>query len=125
MVRRAHRPVSGESHRGHHYTADDPGQAAWVHNVLTDSFLTAYRVYGRDELSEGDADRFVAEQTAVARLLDSDPLPETAAALEHWIVNHPDVGVSPGMEAALDFLRSPPLLPTHFLRPTGFTAGTS
>jgi uncharacterized protein (DUF2236 family) len=109
MVRRAHRPVRGESHRGRHYTADDPGQAAWVHNVLTDSFLAAYRVYGRDELSEADADRFVAEQTAVGRLLDSDPLPDTAAALEDWIVNHPDVGVSPGMDAALDFLQSPPL----------------
>ncbi len=109
MVRRAHRPVSGESHRGRPYTADDPGQAAWVHNVLTDSFLAAYRVYGRDDLSERDADRFVAEQTAVGRLLDSDPLPGTAAALEDWIVNHPDVGMSPGMDAALGFLQSPPL----------------
>ena len=109
MVRRAHRPVRGESHRLKGYSADDPGQAAWVHNVLTYSFLSAYQVFGRDSLDEREADRFVAEQTAVGRLLDANPLPRTADVLTDWVVEHPDLGLSPGMETAVDFLRSPPL----------------
>lgn len=109
IVRRAHRPVQGESHRLKGYSADDPAHAAWVHNVLTYSFLDAYQHFGRDKMDERDADRFVAEQTAVGRLLDAHPLPRTADALTDWVVGHPDVGISPGMETAVDFLRSPPL----------------
>jgi uncharacterized protein (DUF2236 family) len=109
IVRKAHRPVRGESHRGRPYAADNPEHAAWVHNVLTDSFLEAYRWYGRDRLTRAEADRFVAEQTKVGRLLDADPMPATAAELAEWVVDHPDIGVSPGMLGAVDFLRRPPL----------------
>lgn len=109
MVRRAHRPVRGESHRLRSYAADDPGHAAWVHNVLTESFLTAYQYFGKKPLDATDADRFVAEQTVVGALLDSHPLPRTADALSRWVYEHPDIGVSPGMVNAIDFLRRPPL----------------
>ena len=43
IVRKAHRPVVGLSHRGLPYDAADPALAAWVHNSMTDSFLTAFR----------------------------------------------------------------------------------
>ncbi len=109
IVRRAHRPVRGESHRLRAYAADDPGHAAWVHNALTDSFLAAHQRYGKDKLDERNADRFVAEQTAVGRLLDANPLPRTADVLSDWVENHPDIGVSPGMVNAVDFVRKPPL----------------
>lgn len=109
IVRRAHRPVQGDSHRDRPYSANHPAHAAWVHNVLTDSFLVAYRVYGKTALTQDEADKFVAEQTEVGRLLDAAPLPETERDLADWVVNHPDVGRSPGMHAAIDFLRSPPL----------------
>jgi len=109
MVRKAHQRVQGASHRGVAYTADTPQFAAWVHNALTDSFLTAYRVYGPKPLSPADADRFVAEQTRVGRLLDASPLPDTAGGLESWLNDHPSLEQSPGMDSALRFLRSPPL----------------
>ncbi len=109
IVRRAHRPVEGQSHRMKPYAADKPEHAAWVHNVLTDSFLVAYRQFGKEHLAEADADRFVVEQMKVGRLLDSSPMPRTARALSAWIADHPDVGVSPGMVNAVDFLRRPPL----------------
>lgn len=109
IVRRAHRPVVGESHRMRPYAADKPEHAAWVHNVLTESFLVSYQHFGKEELSPADADRFVAEQVKVGRLLDANPLPRTASELSAWIVGHPDVGVSPGMVNAVDFLRRPPL----------------
>ncbi len=109
MVRRAHRPVRGTSHRDIPYEAADPGMAAWVHNALTDSFLRAYQAYGPRPLSPEEADRFVLEQTEVGRLLDADPLPGTAEELAHWIDLHPALAASPGMIETLRFLSDPPL----------------
>jgi Bacterial Ig domain/ER-bound oxygenase mpaB/B'/Rubber oxygenase, catalytic domain len=43
---RTHYMKAGHSGRGLPYNASDPALSAWVHNTLTDSFLTAYRVYG-------------------------------------------------------------------------------
>ena len=116
VVRRAHVPVHGTSHRGRSYTADQPDLAAWVHNALTDSFLTSNKVYGARKLSAADADRFVVEQATLGAMLDSEPLPLTAAGLTKWIEEHPDISPSPGMHDAVDFLRSPPL-PPHILVP--------
>ena len=108
-VRRAHVVVRGRSHRDRPYTAGTPKFAAWVHNALTDSFLAAFQEFGPAPLSDEDADRFVLEQTAVGRLLDADPLPETASGLSDWLTYHPDLGPSPGLEETVAFLRAPPL----------------
>ena len=109
IVRRIHRRVQGTSHRGVAYAADVPDMSAWVHNALTDGFLATYRVFGPRPLTTEEADRYVAEQTRVGRLLDADPMPETAAGLAAWIEEHAAVGDSPGMREAIDFLRKPPL----------------
>jgi uncharacterized protein (DUF2236 family) len=108
-VRRRHQSVRGQSHRGRPYSAADPGLDAWVHNALTDSFLTAYRVYGAGRGSRAESDRYVMEQTRLGRLLGADPLPETAEELSAWIITHEQLGRSPGSEAAVRFLRRPPL----------------
>lgn len=109
LVRRAHRPVEGRSHRGDPYSAGAPALAAWVHNALTDSFLTAYQYFGPEPLTPHEADQFVAEQARIGRLLDGDPIPETASGLAEWITWHPRLAPSPGMEEAVDFLTDPPL----------------
>lgn len=101
--------MRGVSHRGRPYTAADPGLDAWVHNALTDSFLTAYRFYGAQACPQREADRYVAEQTRVGRLLGADPVPETAAGLTTWVTEHRELGPSPGSDAAIRFLRRPPL----------------
>ena len=111
VVRRRHQPVSGTSSRGRQYAASDAGLSAWVHNSLTDSFLTAYREYGAQPCPEPAADRFVAEQARVGALLGAGPRPETAAALTAWISGHPALGPSPGGREAIRFLRRPPLPP--------------
>ncbi len=110
-VRRAHRPVTGRSHRNVPYSAGKAEFAAWVHNVLTDSFLRAYQVYGPRSLTPEEADRFVLEQTEVGRLLDADPLPETASELADWVALHPALDESPGMAETRSFLTNPPLDP--------------
>lgn len=111
QVRRIHRRVSGVSSRGIPYDASDPGFSAWVHNALTDSFLTAHLVYGGIYLSTEEADRFVSEQTRVGALLDAEPMPATRTALSGWIEDHPDIAPSPEMEEAVAFLTDPPLEP--------------
>ena len=109
LVRARHRPVVGQSARGRPYDASDPALAAWVHNSLTDSFLTAFREYGAQSFSESDANRYVAEQAQVGALLGADPLPATADALAAWIADNPALGPSPGAAEAIQFLRRPPL----------------
>ena len=108
MVRDAHRPVRGTSHRGRGYSASNPDQAAWVHNTLTESFLVAYQEFGLG-LTGAEADRFVAEQTQVGSMLGAAPLPDTALALGEWVRSHPALAPSPGMHNAVDFLRRPPI----------------
>lgn len=107
VVRAAHRVVHGRSHRGRPYSATDQALAAWVHNVLTDSFLSAYRHFGPQRLTRSEADQFVLEQSRLGRMLDAHPLPETAETLANWIRDHPDLGPSPGMVEAMRFLGRP------------------
>ncbi len=109
MVNRAHRPIAGMSHRGRPYEASSAPLAAWVHNALTESFLSAYRHFGPRPLSDNEADRFVAEQTRVGALMQAAPLPWRAASLERWVDSHPDLAPSPGMTDAIEFLKRPPL----------------
>jgi uncharacterized protein (DUF2236 family) len=111
IVRGRHRPVAGHSDRGLPYDASDPALAAWVHNTLTDSFLTAYRVYGARPCPRAGADRYVREQTRVGELLGAEPLPDTAAALTAWVASHPALAPSPASAQAISFLRRPPLPP--------------
>ena len=108
-VRRAHGPVQGRSERDRAYSAGNPAMAAWVHNVLTDSFLSAYQAFGPSPLSVGEADRFVAEQTRIGALLGASPLPSTADELACWIVEHPALASTRDQSAAVEFLRHPPL----------------
>ena len=108
-VRVAHNRVQGISHRGRSYSAAAPDLSAWVHNVLTDSFLAAHRAFGAAGLTPAAADRFVREQARIGRMLGADPLPEEAPSLSRWVADHPDLAPSPGMRAAVDFLADPPL----------------
>lgn len=111
VVRRAHVPVKGTSERGRPYSAARPEMAAWVHNVLTDSFLSAYQAFGPEKLSPAEADLFVTEQSKIGELLGADPLPTTAEDLNSWIVNHPERAWTEHQESAIAFLRKPPLSP--------------
>ena len=101
--------VSGVSERGRPYDAGDPELSAWVHNALTVSFLSANQAFGSHVLTDDEADRFVLEQTAIGRLLGSDPLPTTAGELNAWVNDHPDVAPSQAMRDVVDFLNDPPM----------------
>jgi uncharacterized protein (DUF2236 family) len=124
MVRQAHRPVKGESHRGRDYRASAPALAAWLHNALTDSFLQAFVAFGPRPLTTCEADRFVEEQRAIGRLLHAAEMPDTAAGLSAWIAAHPEIGPSPGLVTAVAFVRNPPL-PWHVKIPYRLMVGAA
>jgi len=111
QVRRAHRRVTGVSSRDVPYSAQDPELSAWVHNALTDSFLTAHLFFGAIPLSDAEADAFVSEQTGVGALLGADPMPTTRQGLRAWIEDNPSIARSPEMVDAVAFLTRPPLDP--------------
>ena len=115
--------VSGTSQRGLRYDASMPDLAAWVHNTLTESFLTAYRQFGPEPLQEAEADRFVIEQSRVGAMLGAAPLPSTAAELHAWVSHHRDAAPSAGMRSAVSFLRRPPLPGTSTARLQRSVAG--
>lgn len=115
-VRTAHQPVRGRSERDRPYSAGHPEMAAWVHNVLTDSFLAAFQAYGPRRLTTTEADRFVSEQARIGALLDASPLPETADELSQWVAENPALASSAAQANALKFLQDPPL-------PTGVKLG--
>jgi uncharacterized protein (DUF2236 family) len=108
-VRTAHQPVRGMSDRDKPYSASNPEMAAWVHNVLTDSFLVAFQTFGPKPLTVDEADRFVEEQTRIGALLGASPLPSTAAGLSRWVSEHPELAGSKSQKHAIEFLRRPPL----------------
>jgi uncharacterized protein (DUF2236 family) len=108
-ARRAHIPVRGVSERDKPYSASQPAMAAWVHNVLTDSFLVAFQNYGPRTLTSDEADQFVVEQARVGALLGADPLPASADELSRWIAEHPALAPTRAQGRAIDFLSDPPL----------------
>ncbi len=108
-VRTAHQPVKGRSERDKPYSAGNPAMAAWVHNVLTDSFLVAFQTFGPRPLTSEEADRFVEEQTRIGALLDASPLPSSADELARWVSEHPALASSEAQRNAVEFLRDPPL----------------
>lgn len=69
-VRRAHRAVHGRAPDGRPYRADDPALLTWVSIALTSSFLAADHLWAPQPVDRRQADRFVAEQSRLAALLD-------------------------------------------------------
>lgn len=108
-VKAAHQPVKGRSERGKPYSAGNPEMAAWVHNVLTESFLVAFQTFGPQQLTREEADQFVQEQMRIGALLDASPLPSSAEELSLWVSHHPALASSHAQADAVGFLRRPPL----------------
>ena len=69
-VRAAHAAVAGTAPDGRAYRAGDPHLLTWVSVALTSSFLATDRAYAPRSADRATADRFVAEQSRAAALLD-------------------------------------------------------
>ena len=81
-VRGIHRRLGGvEETTGRAYRVDDPDLLLWVHCCEVDSLLTTARRGGLD-LTDDDADRYVAEQVTAAELVGVDRADVPASVAE-------------------------------------------
>lgn len=103
-----HARVQGRSERGIPYRADEPGLLAWVANTLTESFATAYELFGPAH-DPALLDDYCAEMAGLGQRLGADECPITLAELRAWIVAHPAWDDSAGRRQAHEFLATPPL----------------
>ncbi len=87
IVKEVHERVVGIAPDGRPYAANDPHLMAWVHHSLVDSFLEAHQRFGRERLTDEQADQYVAEQAKLARLMGADqPAPaQDVAGLKRWL----------------------------------------
>lgn len=111
-VRGYHRKLSGvEETTGRAYRVDDPDLLAWVHNCEVESLLTSARRAGVS-LTDDDADRYVDEQAASARLIGvPDALvPHSVADLDAYFKDiRPTLTATPFAVEGIRTLFLPPM----------------
>jgi uncharacterized protein (DUF2236 family) len=111
-VKRVHLKVRGtDPITGEPYSAGDVSSLLWVHCAEVHSFLASFRAYG-GTIDEGEQDRYLAEQVAVAELLGvpGEMVPATRAEYrEYFASTRPRLCVTEASRAAIDLCVSPPL----------------
>jgi uncharacterized protein (DUF2236 family) len=109
-VKRVHERVVGVAPDGRPYAANDPHLLTWVHHTLVDSFLRSYRRYGAAPLSDGDADRYVAEMAVLADEFGAEPAARSVADLRAWFgAERPELRATGSAREVVRFLMVPPL----------------
>ena len=111
IVRKIHERVRGtDTVTGQPYAAGDPGLLLWVHAIEVDSTLRTAILFGT-EVTPADADRYVAEMTAVATLIGMpDGLaPASVAELDSYLENvQPELRATPAAMDTAVYLLDPP-----------------
>jgi uncharacterized protein (DUF2236 family) len=111
-VRGLHRQLSGvEETTGRAYRVDDPDLLLWVHNCAVDSLLSTALRAGLP-LSAQDADSYVLEQVAAARLVGvaEEDAPRTVADLDAYFeAIRPDLALTPAASDGVRRLFVPPM----------------
>jgi uncharacterized protein (DUF2236 family) len=111
-VRGYHRKLSGvEETTGRAYHVDDPDLLLWVHNCEVDSLLSTARRAGM-ALSDQDADAYVSEHLAAARLVGVPEhlAPRTVADLDAYFHEiRPSLALTPAASEGVRRLFVPPM----------------
>ncbi len=109
-VKRVHARVVGHAPDGRPYAANDPHLLSWVHHALVDSFLRAYRRYGRQPLTGAEADQYVKENAVVAELFGCDARLHSVSELDEWMrAERTELRAGRQARTAARFLIAPPL----------------
>ncbi|GGU75750.1 hypothetical protein GCM10010211_47080 [Streptomyces albospinus] len=110
-VRGIHRRLTAtDPATGERYGVDDPALLLWVHCAEVDSYLQVLRRSGYP-VGDAQADRYLREQRASARLVGLDParVPADRAALAAYFARvRPELALTPEARQIDDFLRRPP-----------------
>ncbi|KPI20327.1 Protein of unknown function DUF2236 [Actinobacteria bacterium OK074] len=113
-IRRIHRLLKAtDPDTGERYGVDEPGLLLWVHCASVDSYLDVQRRSGFP-LGDAAADRYLAEQRVVARLVGLDPaeVPGSRAELTAYFEKvRPELAAGPEAREVDDFLCRPPVHP--------------
>jgi uncharacterized protein (DUF2236 family) len=110
-VRKVHEHVHGfDPVSGRWYRADDPDLLLWIHAVEVHSFVIAYRAYA-GRLSDGDADRYVAEMVRVAELVElpRGMAPRSMGELREYLGDVPGLIVTPAAREGMRMIFYPPM----------------
>jgi uncharacterized protein (DUF2236 family) len=111
-VRGIHRRLGGvEESTGRAYQVDDADLLLWVHCCEVDSLLSVARRAGL-ELSDDDADRYVAEQVTAAELIGvgGADVPASVAELADYFERmRPVLAVTPAARDAYRLIVLPPM----------------
>ena len=110
-VRQVHTRVRGRAADGRAYSANDPHLLRWVHICEVDSFLASYRRYGAAELTDAEADQYVADMAVVAEALGVNHAPRSVADLRAEFKDFRDEcqGTPEARQAARFLLLEPPV----------------
>ena len=110
-VRRVHEHVRGvDTVTGQPYAAGDPALLLWVHAAFVDSNIAAAQLFG-SPLMAADADRYVAEMVAAAKLVGvpADMVPASVAGLERYVESvRPILRATPAARESMAYLLDPP-----------------
>ncbi|RSN90883.1 DUF2236 domain-containing protein, partial [Streptomyces sp. WAC 05379] len=113
-VRKIHSMLSAtDPDTGERYGVDEPELLLWVHCAEIDSYLQVGRRSGF-RLTDAEADRYIAEHRASARLvgLDPDAVPANRAQLAAYFEQvRPELACGAEARAVDDFLLRPPTHP--------------
>ncbi|RSM84834.1 DUF2236 domain-containing protein, partial [Streptomyces sp. WAC 01325] len=113
-VRKIHSMLSAsDPDTGERYGVGEPELLLWVHCAEIDSYLQVGRRSGF-RLTDAEADRYIAEHRAGARLvgLDPDAVPANRAQLAAYFEQvRPELACGPEARAVDDFLLHPPTHP--------------
>ncbi|MFD5856970.1 oxygenase MpaB family protein [Streptomyces chartreusis] len=113
-VRKIHSMLSAtDPDTGECYGVDEPELLLWVHCAEIDSYLQVGRRSGF-RLTDAEADRYIAEHRASARLVGLDPgaVPADRAQMAAYFEQvRPELACGPEARAVDDFLLRPPTHP--------------
>ncbi len=112
VIRKVHDRVKGTTPAGEPYEANDPHNLAWVHCTEVDGFLRSFRRYGSVEISNAEADQYVAEMAKVGEALGVVDAPRSVAELNARLELYlPELKYDAQAREAIRWLMLPPNKP--------------
>jgi uncharacterized protein (DUF2236 family) len=126
VVRSVHERVTGFASDGRAYRASDPHLLTWVHVAEVDSFLRAHQRYGRQPLSDAEADEYVAQVGTIAERLGAADVPANRAELAEAVEAYrPELTGTPEAVDAARFLLLQAPIPLVARLPYGVLAAAA
>lgn len=112
IIRQVHSKVVGTTPAGDPYEANDPHNLAWVHCTEVDGFLRGFRRHGSVDITDAEADQYVAEMAKVGEALGVVEAPRTVAELDARLATYiPELRFDSQAREAIRWLMLPPNKP--------------